>query len=182
MNSFKPYFYGVGLGLILGMIVGYNLLDPTTIVVEKDAPAQVLPHGGYVLERQSDAVVPQPIKQAAKDLGGKLVRGGNVTVKPKQVDCPDVQLDWGLVKKDEGHRMVFYTDDGTITGGVDIPTESVEIRRYPKWSVGAIAPMSSLSGVGPYVQRHFGPVAVGAAAVKMPVEGWTGLVSVTVSW
>jgi hypothetical protein len=46
----------------------------------------------------------------------------------------------------------------------------------------AIAPIDNLSGVGPQVQRHFGKLTVGVAAVKSKTEGWTGMVSAGVSW
>jgi hypothetical protein len=78
--------------------------------------------------------------------------------------------------------MTFYTDDGTIVAATDIPVKSVTVKTYPKWTVGAIAPIDNPSGVGPMVGRHFGKLSIGVAAVKQKDTGWQGMASVAVSW
>lgn len=170
--------------LLIGGVIGFKLApDQPKVMSESHAPAIQLPSGALVAERVPDAPVPQSIKKAAKEVGGRVARAGSVTVKPTQQDCPPVTIDWGLTEqKDKTHRMTFYTDDGTIVAATDIPVNSVTVKTYPKWTVGAIAPIDNLSGVGPSVQRHFGKLSVGVAAVKNVDDKWQGMVSIGVSW
>jgi hypothetical protein len=178
----KSHAIVAGVFLIIGGVLGFKLApDQPKIIAESHAPAIQLPSGGYVAERVPDAPVPKPIAKASKELGGRVVRAGSVTVKPKKEDCPEIQIDWGLIKKDEGHRMVFTSEDGTIIGAKDIPVETVEIVKHPKWSAGVIAPIGNWSGAGPVVERHFGKLSIGVAAVKIHDE-WNGLATVKVSW
>lgn len=169
--------------LLIGGIVGYNLVPDQVVFVEKPAPSFTLPSGALVAERMDIHVdPPKPIKVATKELKGELVRAGSVKVKPTQEECPPVKIDWGLVRLEDEHRMVFTTEDGSIVGATDIPVRSMTVTKHPKWTVGAIAPVDNYSGVGPMVQRHFGRLSVGAAAVKTKQDEWTGMVSVGVSW
>jgi hypothetical protein len=169
--------------MIFGIVVGYKLApDQPKVVSESHAPAIQLPSGALVAERVPDAPVPQPIVQAAKEVGGRVVQAGSVTVKPTQIDCPEVKIDWGLTEqKDKTKRMTFYTEDGTILTATDIPVKSTTIKVHPKWSAGVIAPIGEWSGAGPVVERHFGKLSVGVAAVKIHDE-WQGLATVKVSW
>lgn len=181
---YRSHVITAGVALLIGGIVGFWLApDQPKVVAESHAPAIQLPSGGYVAERVPDAPVPQSIRKAAKEVGGRVARAGTATVKPTQVDCPEVKIDWGLTEqKDKSHRMTFYTDDGTIVGATDIPVSSTTVKVHPKWTVGAIAPIDNFSGAGPMVQRHFGKLTVGAAAVKDRAGDWQGMVSVGVSW
>lgn len=167
--------------MLIGMVVGYHLKESPKVFHETHAPAIVLPSGGHVAERAPEVEPPKPIKKAAKELKGKLTRAGSVTVKPTQADCPEVTIDFGLVKQKDGSRMVFHTDDGTILKAVDIPVETLTIVKHPKWSAGVIAPIGQWSGAGPVVERHFGKLSVGVAAVKLD-DQWQGLATVKVSW
>jgi hypothetical protein len=173
-----------GVFLIIGGIIGFKLApDQPKIMAESAAPAIQLPSGGYVAERVPDAPVPQSMKKAAKEAGGRVVRAGNVKVKPTQSDCPEVNIDWALTKqKDDSHRMIFRTDDGTIIGAKDIPVESVSIVKHPKWSAGVIAPISDWKHAGPIVERHFGKLSLGVAAVRDVDDKWVGMATVKVSW
>lgn len=174
-----------GIFLIIGGIIGFKLApDQPKVVTESHAPAIQLPSGGYVAERVPDAPVPPSIKKAAKEAGGRVARAGSVTVKPNQADCPPVTIDWGLTEqKDKTHRMTFYSDDGKIITATDIPVKSTTIMLHPKWTVGVIAPIDNYKGAGPSIERHFGKLSVGVAAVKMKGEdSYTGLASIKVSW
>lgn len=167
---------GIGAGVIItALIFHYN--KPK--LIELDVPAIVTSNNTYVPERKLDAPVPVPIKQASKELKSKLVRAGTVTIEDAK---PTVNLDWGLVTKDDSNRILFYTDDGRITGGVDIPLQTQVKTVHPKWTVGILVPIEDPKGLGPSVARHFGPVAVGVAAARIPERGWTGFATVTASW
>lgn len=168
---------------LIGGFIGYNLKPSEVKFVETPAPSIELPSGALVAQRVDINVPPPaPIQVAAKELKGKTVRAGTVEVKPTQEECEPLKIDWGLVKLNDGNRMVFSTNDGQIIAATDIPIESTTITKHPKWTLGAIAPADNLSGVGPMVQRHFGKLSVGAGAMKMKTDGWTGSVIVAVSW
>jgi hypothetical protein len=169
--------------LLIGGITGYNLKPSLQPFAEKAAPSYELSNGALVAQRLDISVPPPaPIQIASKEMKGKLVRAGKVEVKPTQEECEPMTIDWGLVKLNDGNRIVFNTNEGQIIGATDIPIESTTITKHPKWTLGAIAPADNLSGVGPMVQRHFGKLSVGAGAMKMKTDGWTGTVMVAVSW
>jgi hypothetical protein len=169
--------------LLVGAIIGYNLKSSPEHVVEKPAPSFELPSGALVAERMNIEVnPPAQIEIAAKEMKSKLVRAGTVEVQPTQEECEPVKIDWGLVKLNDGNRIVFNTDEGQIITATDIPIDTETIVKHPKWTLGVIAPADNLQGAGPLVQRHFGRLSVGAGAMKLKTDGWTGAVMVAISW
>lgn len=169
--------------LLIGGIIGYNLKPSPKQLVEVPAPSYELPSGALVAQRLDINIPPPaPIQIASEEMKGKLVRAGKVEVKPTQEECEPVTIDWGVVKLKDGNRMIFNTNEGQIIAATDIPIDSTTIVKHPKWTLGAIAPADNLSGVGPMVQRHFGKLSVGAGAMKLKTDGWTGTVMVAVSW
>lgn len=176
--------------LLVGMLLGWWMRRPVQ-VVERAAPAVVLPSGGHVLERKPEAQVPPAVTTAAKESGGKLVRAGSVTVRPhgrveevmppeqsRRHDsapvaqapvctCADVQLDWGLLRFGDGQRMVFSTDDGEILDGVDIPMVPMLVPREPRWSAMLLVEPAERKAGALVVTRAAGPFTLAAAIVRV---------------
>lgn len=176
------------VGVLVGIAIGWWLYHPAR-VVESYKPAVVLSNEAVALERKPDLPPPAPIKQAAKELGGKLVRAGTVVVKPTPVadsspgcTCKELTLDYGVVDEGNGSRLVFHTDDGTIIGGTDSPLVPYVKAERAKWEMGVIVPIDNPKGVGPSVARHIGPITLGIAAAKTKQGGWTGFATATLSW
>src|SRR5262245_7167063 len=61
----------IAIGLVIGLAVGWYLWRPPAPVHEDHAKEVALPSGGIVLEREPEAPVPAPIKQAVKELNRK---------------------------------------------------------------------------------------------------------------
>lgn len=186
-KSMRPFFTSnmlpLVVALLIGGFIGYNLKSSPVQYVETPAPSIELSNGALVAQRLDINVPPPaPIQIAAKELKGKVVRAGVVEVKPTQEECEPVSIDWGVVKLNDGNRMVFKTNDGQIIAATDIPIETTTIMKHPKWTLGVMAPVDNLQGAGPLVQRHFGKLSIGAGAMKMKTDGWTGSIIVAVSW
>jgi hypothetical protein len=183
MAAYRSHIFVGLVCLVVGMIIGYNLKPSPQQLVERPAPSYELPSGALIAERLDINVPPPaPIQIAAKEIKGSLVRAGKVEIKPTQEECDPVTIDWGMVKQNDGSRMIFKSNDGQIISATDIPIESTTITKHPKWTLGAIAPTDNLSGVGPMVQRHFGKLSIGAGAMRTKTDQWTGTVMVAVSW
>lgn len=141
---------------VAGFLLCAWLHRPAPPVSEPAAPAQQLPSGALVVERDPAAQAPQTIVQAARELGGKLERAASITIEPTPApetvqpapapetatapasgcSCPAVTLDLGLVRMpDRTRRVVATSRDGRILGGIDIPLE--QARREARWSAMA---------------------------------------------
>jgi hypothetical protein len=142
------------------MAIGWKLHAPAQIARESAKPAIAL-RDATVLERAPAAAVPAKIIAAAKEVkGAKLERAALITVKPKQEDCNDLNLELGVLRlKDNSQRLVVRSDDGATLGGVDIPLDRSS-PRVPKWSAGALYnPLDRTFGA--YVDRDLGPFRAG---------------------
>ena len=182
-----------------GFLVGKCAYKPVSIR-ETAAPEIQLPSGGIIAERSPEAAPPPIVAEASKAVGGKPVRAGTLVVKPtpkeapKAVsheissetpsstpcECPEVKIDWGLVRTPEGNRMAFSVDGGTILSATDIPLEPVEVRRKLKWGAGVS--YSTEREYGAWVRRDLGRLTVGLHVENRHREGLTASVLVGVRW
>jgi hypothetical protein len=179
------------IGIGIGLAIGWKLYKPTEIL-ETAAPEQVLEDiNVIVLERLPENVappVPKKLQKAAKKIGGKLERAGEVVVKPEPTpesapdcECEEVKIDFGLVDTGTGKRVVATAEGGKIIGGYDIPLEPYIQNKESKWEVGAVVPIENYEGIGPYVSRKIGPLSVGIQAMQpSQEEGWTAMATVGV--
>jgi hypothetical protein len=177
-------------GLIGGLGIGWKLYHPELVIETPKAEKRLDEIGVVVLERLPETVapVPEPIKKAAKKVGGKLERAATITVQPKakegspaDCECEDVKVSIGVVDEGDGKRIVTHAEDGTILGGTDIPLEPYSMDKSDKWEIGAIIPVEYPEGAGVYVSRKIGPFSLGVQAVQpSEQEGWTAMA--TVGW
>jgi hypothetical protein len=180
---------GLVLGLAIGLGIGWKLYHHEQIIETAQPEQRLEDLNVVVLQRLPENVAPPiapEIKKAAKKVGGKLERAATVTVKPKVSEgspagcsCDDVTVDIGLVDTGDGKRIVTHTDDGTITGGTDVPLEPYTKVTETKWEVGLIVPAENPEGVGGYVSRKIGPFSLGVQAAKPFVDqGYTAMATV----
>ena len=179
------------IGILIGLAIGWKLYHHEKIL-ETAAPEQVLDDLNItVLQRLPENVappVPKKLEKAAKRIGGKLERAGEVVVKPEptpespaECECEEVKIDFGLVDTGNGKRVVATAEGGKIIGGYDIPLEPYVENKESKWEVGAVVPVEYYEGVGPYVSRKVGPFSVGVQAMQpSQEEGWTAMATVGV--
>lgn len=171
--------------LLLGLLIGWWLWHPKAAPVESAAPAIILKGGGQVLQRQPSAPVPQIIKQAVQQLpGAKLERAAVISVKPKLAPataatspgtiststCAPMDVDLGYVSMPDGtHRIIATSSDGTITGGMDIPTQPTMLPASTKWAAGALYDAVD-KRYGGFIDRDVGPFRVGLEVLQ-PIAG-----------
>lgn len=190
-NTLGTVYVGAGallLGTLLGVGIGWKMYHPTELP-ETYAPAVVLKNDAVALERKPDQPPPTEIKVAAKELKGELIRSATVKLQPKptkdspvECECEPIILDLGVVDVGDGNRIVVHTDDAEVLGGNDNPIEPYKVAHEDRWEVGVIAPVDYFEGVGPTVARRIGPFKLGVAAMRQREEGWTGMVSATISF
>ncbi len=175
----------IAIGILIGLAIGWFLWRPPAPVVEGHASEEQLPSGSIALEREPEAPVPVPLKQATRELDrkAKLERAVRITVAPKTPiaavqPCPPVNLDIGLVKMpDETRRVVVHSSDGEVLGGVDIPIQATEQVKQLKWAAGALyAPQEEAYGA--FLDRDIGPLRVGAELMQSREHGVSGIIRV----
>jgi hypothetical protein len=188
ITGWKPHAITLAIGILIGLGVGYKLYSPDH-VTETYKPQVVTENGAVALERIPDLPPPEPIKEAAKELGGKLVRAGTVIIQPKPTEdsppeckCKEVELNFGVVEQNDGNRILFETDDGLITGGTDSPLVEAIRPKQLTWDVGVIVPIDNPKGIGPSISKRMGNFKVGVAAAKPKQGGWTGFVTASISF
>lgn len=176
------------LGVLVGMTIQYMLMRPE-LVVESYKPEVVLSNGAVALERKADLPPPAPIKKAAKELGGKLVRAGTVVIAPEptpdsppECKCKEIELNFGVTDEGDGQRVIFETDDGKIVGGFDSPQVPYEKPPSMNWEVGVLVPLDNPKGIGPSISKRMGAFKMGISAAKPKQGGWTGFATATYSW
>ncbi len=180
MSSFRSHaIVGVvclAIGIAIGLGIGWKLYKPQQII-ETAEPEQVLEDlNVVVLQRLPENVappVPKKLQKAAKKIGGKLERAGEVVVKPEPTpesppdcECEEVKIDFGLVDTGTGKRVVATAEGGKIIGGYDIPLEPYTVPKETKWEVGLVVPVENYEGTGGYVSRKLGPFSVGLQVAK----------------
>lgn len=176
------------IGILIGIGIGWKLYHPEPII-ESYKPEVRTSNGTVALERKAELPPPEPIKVAAKEVGGELKRAGTVVLQPKPTEdsspeckCEEITLDFGTVDQGDGERVIFHTEDAEILGGVDSP--QVPYMKYdePKWDVGVMIPFDNPKGIGPAVSKKMGAFKVGIAAAKPRQGGWTAFATVQISF
>jgi hypothetical protein len=109
-------------------------------------PAGILPAGAKV-EREIQLTVapriPSAWPGAPLQLNGRPFPGSSVPLSA----CPPLTIDLSLVRlKDQTHRVIASSPDGTIVGGLDVPVETPAPFKIPRWSVEALAGYDSHAG------------------------------------
>ena len=186
-NGTLTGLFGLVVGILVGISIGWKLYAPEQ-VVEGYAPQEVVLDDIIVLERKPMPPPPELVK-AAKKVDGKLERAATMKLQPKPkagspdgCECQEITLDIGTVDQEDGKRTLVSTDDAIVLGGVDIPLEPYTVERKDTWEVGVIAPVDYVEGVGPTVARRIGPFKLGVAAMRDREDGWTGMVSASISF
>jgi hypothetical protein len=181
-DDIKPLVVAAA-GIAVGLILGWWLWHPRQAPIETYAPAVVLSKSdSYVPERNPAAPVPPTIRAAARELNpkAKLTRAATITVQPKDESCKPVDVELGVVTMpDKTQRIIARSDDGEITGGVDIPITPEEIRRELKWAAGAsYSPIDRTYGA--FIDRDIGPFRLSIEGRQSKEYGATALVRIGV--
>lgn len=172
----------VSASLLIGLGIGWLLWRQPAPTPETHADEVRLPSGAVALEREPEAPIPAPVKQATRELDrkAKLERAVRITVAPKAPvaatePCPPVNVDIGLVKlPDQTRRIVVHSSDGDVLGGVDIPIQATESVKTLKWAAGALyAPQEESYGV--FLDRDVGPLRIGAEVMQSREHGVSGI-------
>jgi hypothetical protein len=175
--------------LLAGLLLGWWIWHPRAIF-EPAAPAEFLPSGGQVLERDPGAAAPADVSTAARELGGTLERSISVTVQPNPMptpapptslpshppgnaedvaapaagcSCAPVTVDLGLVRMpDRTRRVVATSRDGEILGGLDVPIDLAPARAT-RWAAGVTVAFTNTGQrhYGGFVDRDLGPLRLG---------------------
>lgn len=156
---------GAIAALVAAAAIGWRLGQPEP-VVETAAPAQQHPDGSVTLERKPDAAA-KPVHPVPKQ--STVERVGRVTVQPAAaIDAPPVNVDWSLVREqDGGKRVIASSPDGVIVGGVDIPIETAApLPPQKRWAAGlSWSPQHETYGA--WIERD---VPVFAATARVGVD------------
>jgi hypothetical protein len=171
----------LALGTIAGGLTGYRMGKGDAPRPESIAPAtaQLQLDGSLVLERRPAPVAPAKAPHAIPP-GAVEERRVAVTVQPEREDCPPVRLDLSLIREGDGRRVIASSQDGRVTGGLDIPIERSLIPPPSRpWAAGVSwEPRQELGGV--WLQRDVSRLVLGAAVAE---EAGGGLrTEVRVGW
>ena len=176
------------LGAIVGLTMGWMLWCPKK-TTEISAYAERNRDGSLVLEKRPDAEA-KPKQVIPK--GAVVERIVYVEVRPKAPDAPTpappgtdpgaqatqpsllpqlsaLRVDLTLYRNPDGTRRVAVSSqDGTVTGGMDIPVESAPVQRELKWAAGAVIGTTTWGdkATGVFVDRDFGFVRTGTELTK----------------
>lgn len=157
----------------LGVLAGRWVWTDTVKVIEQAAPAVSIPptptspHGAVMLARTTGEHS-KPAQALPK--GATVQRISQVTVKPK--DCAPVTIDTTIVKDKTGQRIITSSPDGEITGGFDMPTQTMIATIVRHWAAGAT--YGSDRTYGAFVDRDFGRIRVGAEVQQLQTGGMGG--------
>lgn len=185
---------GAAVGLSAGLGFGWKFWRPKR-VTETQAPAVRQQDGSLVLERKPDAdanpaqqipagakavrvvqVVVQPkapllgpsAAVPAPTPGGAQLAGANPVPSTASAPVSAVRVDLTLVRMpDQTQRVIASSPDGTVVGGVDIPTESAVPPKVLKWAAGGVYGVSqSGKSVGVFVDRDAAFLRLGAELTR----------------
>ena len=202
LNSIKPYLILIAAIALLcaGIWIGYAIWHPRPqIIIEKPAPAKVLPSGHTAIQRAPEAVPSPPAQADAKALGrgATVLREVHFDVKPRPIppppeatqkqhpvslSCQPVHVDLSLVKlKDGSERVVASAKGGEILNAVDMPVVSLTQTAQPKWAAGALYDVAHRR-YGGFLDRDLGPFRIGVEVMEShnyPTDyGYTAAVKV----
>lgn len=170
----------LGIGIVLGLTLGWNLWKPKPPAVERYAREETLTDGSKVFEKkpQADAkpsheipkgaVVERIIKVEFLPKEDTLHANGESQGTLRPVPLP-FTLDMSLVRMEDGTtRVVSHSNDVVITGGTDIPTVNVAEHTKHVWAAGAVYGATAWGdkAVGVFLDRDFAFVRTGVELTK----------------
>ena len=183
-----PWYAWTHLGaVLLGMWLGAQLSKPKAVARETAAPGVRQADSSLVLPRAPDsAAAPQHLIPK----GDKLEREIRVVVQPYVKKSPvsltdtttgkgnapflssPVRMDLSLVRlPDLTHRVIASSPDGTVTGGIDVPVDTVvAAHREPKWAAGPLYDPGNRRWGGT-IDRDVGPLRLSASELP-PQRGF----------
>ncbi len=174
-----------GLGLVVGLGLGWNLWKPGPLRPETYALEIRQKDGSLILERR-----PQPLREAIRTVlapslpqGAVLERLVSATVRPwpttlpeipaatpGAIVCPPVKVNLALVRMpDQTRRVIASSPDGEVVGGMDIPIEPASVVRDLRNAVGMSFHGQRTYGL--WAERDYGPIRIGADVAQQRVPG-----------
>lgn len=156
-----------GIGVYSGMMIERSMEVPEDV---SPAPEERLPGGGLKLERAlQSAPDAQELPPTPVPPGATVERRVRVVAKPEPVsradelppcDCPPVTVDLALIREGEGRRVLAWSPDGRILGGLDVPIVAGLVPASQPWAVGvSYDPFDGTPGA--WVERDLGRIRVG---------------------
>lgn len=117
-------------------------------------PAGIIPAGATVEREIQVQVAPRMGSSspgAPVELDGGHQTGSNTPqmVKSSSANslCPPLTIDLSLVRlKDQTHRVIASSPDGTIVGGLDVPVDTPAAFKVPRWSAEALVGYDAHAG------------------------------------
>lgn len=178
MSLKKEELY-IGFGLLIivvigTLVLGWYLWAPEPPKPETYATEVRQEDNSLVLERKPQSGVKAPHKLPE---GARLERVVQVQVQPatalvdeKEGVLSPVTVDMSLVRlKDDSHRLITSSPDGTVIGGVDIPVEPTATASLPKWAAGVtVDPFSPADSYGGILTYHLSPLVIGGEVFRAP--------------
>jgi len=171
----------LGLGVILGLGIGWSLWRPTLTKAETYAKAQRQEDGSLILERKPQADA-KPAHEIPK--GAKVERLAKILFQPAEAMAltsgpnpetlrrapPPFTLDLTLVRMpDHSQRVIASSPDGEIVGGVDIPVVPIAPEpRKLQWAAGAVYGGTAWGdkAIGAFLDRDFAFLRTGLELTK----------------
>jgi hypothetical protein len=117
-------------------------------------PAGIVP-AGATIEREIQIQVAPRMGSSPSGAPSQLAGGPQVgssiprTLESPSVNslCPPLTIDLSLVRlKDQTHRVIASSPDGTIVGGLDVPVDPPAPFKIPRWSAEALVGYDSHAG------------------------------------
>ncbi|MGB1561536.1 MAG: hypothetical protein ACPHN2_08570 [Sinimarinibacterium flocculans] len=166
-------------GTAIGYYAGYMTRDSMEVIEDvSPAPEKRLPGGGLKLERAlQSAPEAQELPAAPVQPGTVVERRARVVAAPRAnksaggdgeptgpaggvEDCPPVTVDLALIREGEGRRVLAWSPDGRILGGLDVPIIEGIVPASQPWAAGvSYDPFDGTPGA--WVERDYGRIRVG---------------------
>jgi hypothetical protein len=163
----------------LGYYAGYMTRDSMEVPEDvSPAPAERLPGGGLKLERVlQEAPEARELPAAPVPPGATVDRRVRIVAQPsvnRSVesvdgtpragegvdDCPPVTVDLALIRDGEGRRVLAWSPDGRILGGLDVPIVAGLVPASQPWAAGvSYDPFDGTPGA--WVERDLGRIRIG---------------------
>ena len=130
---------------------------PETSPAAQELPPAPVPAGATVERRVR--VVAQPVaKLSGAEL--RITKSAEAVAHDGPCDCPPVTVDLALIREGEGRRVLVWSPDGRILGGLDVPVVAGLVPASQPWAVGvSYGPFDGTPGA--WFERDLGRVRVG---------------------
>lgn len=152
----------------LGYYAGYMTRDSMQVAEDvTPAPEERLPSGALKLERAPESTpAAQELPAAPVPPGATVERRVRVVAAPTvegekiNMPCPPVTVDLALIREGEGRRVVAWSPDGRILGGLDVPIVAGLVPASQPWAAGlSYDPFGGTPGA--WLDRDLGRIRVG---------------------